>query len=92
MKCIHNYQSITVGYIDGKFINASLFISIDHDGETICEHYLTITDFGQAMKTLRSLEKRAGKAARMMDFDGWTNKHQYQYTGKFLTLSDMRFE
>lgn len=90
MKKFVNYQSIDVGFIDGKFINATLFISIEHDEVTVCEHYVKINDYAEAMKTLRKIERLAGHSARLIYRDGFCRRSKWTYTGKTITFCDVK--
>lgn len=87
-----SYQSITVGFVDGKFVNASLFISVDVNSKTISEHYVTITDYRQAMESLRSIEKVAKRSARLSDYDTHVGKTRMHFTGKYISHSAIQSE
>jgi hypothetical protein len=84
-----SYQSISVGYINGEFISASLFVSVDVDGKTVTEHFATIKDHRQAMESLRSIEKVAGHSASLKDYDSFVGKSRMHYTGKYISHSDI---
>lgn len=92
MKKVVSYQSVSLGYIDGRFINATLFVSVDVDDVTICEHYVTINDFREAMKTLRKVEKVAGHSAQLIDRFGFCGHGRWHYVGKTISHCDIRHE
>lgn len=92
MKKFVNYQSIDVGFINGHFISATLYINIDHDGVTVCDHYVKITDYASAMKALRQIERLAGHSAHLIDRDGFSRRSKWTYTGKTITFCDVKYD
>lgn len=77
----HNYQYISVAYIEGKFYSADLHISVDRDGENIVEHMVKLRDYGDAMKALRRIEKLAGESAKLIEAEVFHNTHhKYRFS------------
>lgn len=88
----HNYQYISVAYIDGKFYSADLHISIDRDGENIVEHMVKLRDYGDAMKALRRIEKLAGEAAKMSTYTSYSNTHHKYRFSPATSTTDVFFK